>query len=192
MNISSDLLDSPYGFDKVESQALTRPAARQGNGNGANALEFEKYEEGASAGAACGFSIPNQTSKEEEARVESLKALAQQIASQAEGTLSPTQEAQIKDIQKEIRKITNLPMGENLVQSAKLQAQANQHQAEINGEYDEDAESLIQEEAMQAENDDPLGLAGQPGKQMLHNKAFVTSVRTAGRGLSLGGSKGRL
>ncbi|MGE4195428.1 MAG: hypothetical protein AB7E51_18750 [Pseudodesulfovibrio sp.] len=187
MNISTDLLDSPIGFDKLVSRP--RVGSDEGKGNPFGLVtEKEKQQEDSAVG---GFSIPNEMTEEERARVESLKALAQQIASQADGSLDATQAARIKDIQKEIGKITKMPMGENLLESARRQAQANRLEKELQGGNEDDAAAASVDDAMSAEENDPLGLAGQPGKQMLHQKAFVTSVRTAGPGLSASSLKSR-
>jgi len=118
--------------------------------------------------------------------VERLFGRAEQIAAQAENGLSSGQEAEIKDIQKQIGDITKMPMNENLVEKAKDQAEAKKAEAQANA--DQDDPSRNGQDGNMPGDQNRLDMAEQPGNQMLRQNAFITTVKTAGA--SLGASSG--
>jgi hypothetical protein len=184
MNISSDLTSSPYGFEDLVSKA--RPRQAEGLPQDAFTSIAEEEEKKRQQAHPGGGAFPGQMSEEDRAKVEMLKSRAEQIAAQAENGLSSGQEAEIKDIQKQIGDITKMPMNENLVEKAKDQAEAKKAEAQANA--DQDDPSRNGQDGNMPGDQNRLDMAGQPGNQMLRQNAFITSVKTAGA--SLGASSG--
>lgn len=175
MNISSDLTSSPYGFEELVNKARPRQAEGLPQDSFTSVIEKEEDKQQGQSG---GVSFPGQMSEEERVKLEMLKGRAEQITAQATDGLTARQEAEIRSIQKEIGKITNLPMGENLVEKARHKAEANKIETQANG--DQDDPSRNGQDGNMPGDQNRLDMAEQPGNQMLRQNAFITSVKTVG------------
>ena len=187
MNISGDLTSSPIGFLDVVTKA------REGREEGVSkdsfvsiAAEEERLRQEARPGSAA---LPGETSEEDRSKIEMLKSRAEAIAAQGENGLTAGQEAEIRDIQKEISKISKMPMGENLVEKAKDQAEAKKADNQAFGGEDDPAKDG--QDNLNPGDPNRLDMADQPGNRMLQQNAFVTSVKTAGAGLGASSFKSR-
>ncbi|WP_338668519.1 hypothetical protein [Pseudodesulfovibrio methanolicus] len=187
MNISGDLTSSPYGFENLISKAR---AGREEGGRkdlfGSIAAEEERQRQEARPGS--GY-VPGGMSEEDKSKVEMLQSRAEALAAQAEDGLTSGQESELRDIQKQIRKITKMPMGENIVEKAKDQAAAKKAENQaFGGPGDQEKNGRGD---LMPDDPDRLDMADQPGNRMLQHNAFVTSVKTAGAGIGAAGFKGR-
>jgi len=187
MNISGELTSSPCGFADLISKA------RAGREEGASkdlftsiAAEEERQQQEAQPGFA---SFPGQMSEQDKSKVEMLQSRAEALAAQAEDGMTSGQESELRDIQKQIRKITKMPMGENIVEKAKDQAEARKAENQAFGGQD-DPEKNGRGDLM-PDDPDRLDMADQPGNRMLHQNAFVTSVKTAGASIGASSFKSR-
>ena len=82
-----------------------------------------------------------------------------------------------------------MPMGENIVEKAKDQAEARKAENQSFGGQD-DPEKNGRGDLM-PDDPDRLDMADQPGNRMLHQNAFVTSVKTAGASIGASSFKSR-
>jgi hypothetical protein len=188
MKISGDLTSSPYGF--LEEVTKAREVRNEGISKDSFvsiAAEEERLREEARPGSA---GIPGGMSEEDRSKVEMLKSRAEAIAAQGEDGLTAGQEAEIRDIQKQINQIAKVPMGENLVEKAKDQSEAKKAAKQFGTDQEDPAESG-RGAGMLPEDPNRLDMADQPGNRMLQQNAFVTSVKTAGAGLGASGFKSR-
>jgi hypothetical protein len=187
MNISGDLTASPLGFlDVVTKAREVRDEGISKDSFVSIAAEEERQRQEAQPGSAA---VPGGMSEEDRSRIEMLKSRAEAIAAQGEDGLTAGQEAEIRDIQKQISQISKLPMGENIVAKAKDQAAARKAENQAFGGQ-EDQDQKGRDDRM-PDDPDRLDMADQPGNRMLRQNAFVTSVKTAGAGMGAAGFKGR-
>ncbi|OIQ49631.1 hypothetical protein BerOc1_01556 [Pseudodesulfovibrio hydrargyri] len=187
MNISGDLTSSPVGFlDQVTKAREARDEGISKDSFVSIAAEEERLRQEARPGSA---GIPGGMSEEDKSKIEMLKSRAEAIAAQGENGLTSGQEAEIRDIQKQISKISKMPMGENLVEKAKDQSEAKKTEKQAFGDQDDPANNG--RGGMMPEDPDRLDMADQPGNRMLRQNAFVTSVKTAGAGLGASGFKSK-
>ena len=187
MNISGSLTSSPVGFEDVISRA--RSAREEGIPKDlfTSIAEEERKQQEAQPGA---MGLPGDMSEEDKSKIEMLKSRAESIAAQGEDGLTAGQEAEIRDIQKQINQISKLPMGENLVAKAKDQSKAKKAEKQFSGDQDDPANSG-RGGGMLPDNPDRLDMADQPGNRMLQQNAFITSVKTAGAGMGASSFKSR-
>ncbi|MEZ7197505.1 hypothetical protein [Pseudodesulfovibrio karagichevae] len=187
MNISGDLTSSPLGFLDVATKA------REGRGEGTSKDHFASIvaeEEKSRQEAQPGFgAMPGSMSEEDRSKVEMLKSRAEAIAAQGENGLTAGQESELRDIQKQIRQIAKLPMGENIVKKAKDHAAAKKTENQAFG--DQDDQEQKDRGGLMPNDPDRLDMADQPGNRMLRQNAFVTSVKTAGATLGASSFKSR-
>ncbi|BCS88647.1 hypothetical protein [Pseudodesulfovibrio sediminis] len=185
MNVSMDLFTSSMGLVR---QTTTDRVSNEGSDRTFRSIA-EREEEKKQQEQSAGLPFPGQESQEDRSRIESLKSQAQQIASQADGELSSGQKSQLKAIQQEIGKISGMPMTENLVESAKKEAE--QRKIELDTEQDVYAQSLSQDMEQLFGDSAQMNMAGNPGLQMLQQNALVTSIKSAGS-TGLSGVKSRV
>lgn len=119
--------------------------------------------------------IPGGQSAEEHHRMEMLKEKAMQIAAQAKDGLTPGQEAEIKDIEKEIGKIANMPMSEGLSRKAKQVAESAKEEQDLQAREEDIFQSESKE--FQWDENSTSQFRTMPGLAMLHNNALVTAVK---------------
>lgn len=175
MNVS---LDGGVGFLDLKTEALTgsyRQNSDQLSFRSIAEQEEEKRTQEQQSEHTPGLPFPGQETPEERQRIEQLKNKAMQIASQAEGELTSEQEAQIKDIQQEIGKISGEPMSENLAAKAKEAAKQNKLEEEYIPEEDSKPEDNMGQFG-EAGSEFGFGQNG-PGMGMLRQNALVTSIK---------------
>ena len=119
--------------------------------------------------------MPGGQSVEEHQRMEMLKGKAMQIASQAKDGLTPGQEAEIKDIEKEIGKIANMPMSEGLSRKAKQVAESVKEEQDLQAREEDIFQSESKE--FQLDENSTSQFRTAPGLAMLHRNALVTAVK---------------
>ena len=168
MNIT---LNTDFSYPTIDK--ATRQPSSQGFDHCVKSIQEQEKEKEKSQPAA-GW-MPGGQSAEEHHRMEMLKDKAMQIASQAKDGLTPGQEAQIKDIEKEIGKIANLPMSENLSRKAKQIAESAKKEQDLQAR-EEDMFQSESKELQLDENGTSLFQAA-PGFNMLHSKALVTAIK---------------
>ncbi|MEF2232388.1 MAG: hypothetical protein V3571_15755 [Pseudodesulfovibrio sp.] len=135
----------------------------------------EQQEEKEEQSSTPGIGLPGSVSQQERQEMELLRNKAMQIASQAEGELSPDQEREIKAIQDRLSELGGMPMSENLTQAAKDTAKQNQTEKLMQGEAEDAREASADESRMTDGEDGGLN----PGMQMLRRNALVTSIKGA-------------
>jgi hypothetical protein len=187
MNISGDLTSSPYGFERLVSKP--RVGQEEGGPKDLFASIAEEEERQRQEARPSPGGIPGGMSEEDKSKVEMLMSRAEALAAQGEDGLTAGQEAEIRDIQKEISKIAKMPMGENLVEKAKDQAEARKAENQASGGQDDQEQNGRGN--LMPDDPDRLDMADQPGNRMLQQNAYVTSVKTAGASLGASGFKGR-
>jgi len=187
MNISMDIGSTASDFGSVFRTAKPQQSdfgeALAGGASGAPDEEERKKS--------IGIGFPNQLSAEEQHRVDTLKNQAMQIASQSDGEMTASQQAQVKAIEQQVSDITGMPMSENLVDKAKKVAEDTKKVT--------DQTKAEQEEALTASNQidsqsfadlqgfgdqSGLGAEGQTGLQMLQQNALVTQIKSVDLGRS--------
>lgn len=143
-------------------------------------FKTKKKKKNGKSDESIGMGLPNQLSREEQQKVDNLKNQAMQIASKAEGGLTPVEAAQIKGIEKEIGKITGMPMHEGLTYKTKKIAESNalEKQKQIN------AEKNFMEQEAKSDMAGKTGLVNDPGMQMLQQKSLVTNIKLLNAGSS--------
>lgn len=168
MNISFNTEMSPVGIGNVG-----RESTPKGFDECVRAIREKEEEEASKPGW-----LPGGQSQEEHHRMEMLKDKAMQIASQGEDGLTPSQMAQIKDIEKEIGKIANLPMAEDL--SAKASKVAEQSRVDLDREMEQADEDQFQARVneFQGLEDGTASSLNGAGMGMLHQNALVTAVKS--------------
>jgi len=119
--------------------------------------------------------VPGGQSAEEHHRMEMLKEKAMQIAAQAKDGLTPGQEAEIKDIEKEIGKIANMPMSEGLSRKAKQVAESAKAEQDVQAREEDLLQSHSEE--LQWDENGTSQFQTVPGLAMLQSNALVTAVK---------------
>lgn len=178
MNVSMDVGSAfPEVGWPAQSSASRQKGFEQEFRNSVEETEEEKKEKHAAT-----LDFPGQLSKEEQHKVEQLKAEAMQIASQSEDGLTSGQEAQIKSIQQQIKDITGMPMSEDLVHKAKRTVEQNRVDQTDKLKPEEQAEEDVQQ--MDALGSGMMAADGHPGMQMLRQNSLVTQIKGMGFGKS--------
>ena len=136
-----------------------------------------------------GLPFPSHPVAGEREEAERLKSQAMQIASQANGELTPSQEAQIKAIEKEVGEISGMPMTESLVDKAKEMAKQNKLEGEKAQSGETGAETTDPKEPQATLGQPGADPQGQAGQQMLHNNALATKIKSLGMGHNMMGSQ---
>lgn len=175
MNVSS----STDSFFLDVGKTIPRTASQQ-KGVDAYARSIEEQQKEKEDAAPHNMGLPGQESSQDRQRIESLRNQAMQIASQAHNGLSASQEAQIKDIERKIGKLSNLPMNENISNQAKKAAEENKIQQEQPIEDETMEQFQTQSEELQSGDASLTGFEGQPGMKMLHQNALVTAIKSSG------------
>ena len=164
-------------------KALARPRAQGFDGLVARSIDEQEEEARKGETATPGIGMPGAVSEQERQEMELLRNKAMQIASQAEGDLTPGQEAEIKSIQHRINELGGMPMSENLTQAAKETAKQNQFQKRMENAEPEPTDMAVGEFQTLDGEDGALN----PGLQMLQRNALVTSIKSAGsQGMGMG------
>ena len=157
-------------------KALTRTRGQGFGGLVTQRLDEQEEESGKGETSTPGLGLPGSVSEQERQEMELLRNKAMQIASQAEGELTPGQEAEIKSIQDRLKELGGMPMSENLTQAAKETAKYNQLQKRMwNDETELSDQAMGEFQALDGEDG-----ALNPGLQMLQRNALVTSIKSAG------------